>query len=332
MLVPHEKRLVRPMHLTNYLCSMSPIFEEKILYRTHQHWIVPAMWFVRLMIFVVIPMSVVVYFFGWYSWILVMITSFVLTSLIAWYVWFLWRNSWLFIWNQKITLFVKNGLWSQYTMSVQYRNVRDSAVSKNSFFGYMLGFWTFFVRSSAGDGEFQAQFIPKAWKVYALVNALSCYSDEQRSRIHDITTLHQMHQGKDYVHQKSFEKSQDGVEHNISILQNIAWITAVMRLDTVAQEWIRAHEESRNHGVLETLRRNNVLVFLHDSSFRMPAGKLSEKTASGEVYFPWVPFPEIQGDNVISGSPSKKIHDQIIKIFAHTNPDDASVLVGWDNT
>ena len=100
--------------------------------------------------------------------------------------------------NQKITLSVRNGLWSQYAMNIRYRNIRDSAVSTNSMWGYLFKYGTLFVRSSAQDGDFRAHFVPKVGKVYALVNALSRYSDDERAHFDSIEKLHAYHQEKEF--------------------------------------------------------------------------------------------------------------------------------------
>lgn len=121
------------------------------------------------------------------------------------------------------------------------------------------------------------------------------------------------------------------VASNITRLKNIPGVTAVVELDRIARDWIRDHEETRNHGVLEVVRRTHVVAFLHNSVFRDATTDITAKTASGEVYFPGVPFPEVVGNNVISGSPSMKIHTELSKLFPYADPLDATVLVGWDS-
>lgn len=103
--------------------------------------------------------------------------------------------------NQKITLSVRNGLFSQYAMNIRYRNIRDCAVSKNSLVGYLLKYGTLFVRASSGsDGDFQARHVPKVWKVYALINALSRYTDDERAQFDTIEKLHAHHIEKEFSH------------------------------------------------------------------------------------------------------------------------------------
>ncbi len=165
--------------------------------------------------------------------------------LVVAYDYYLWVHSWLMIGNQKITLTVRNKLFSQYAMNIRYRNIRDSAVSKKNILGYMLKYGTLFVRSSANEGDFQAHFVPKVGKIYALVNALSRYTDDERSHIHTVEALHDFHQQKEFV-------IQDGALHSMTLeegilrLKNLPGITEAVELSGEARNYIRAHEEIRN--------------------------------------------------------------------------------------
>lgn len=303
-------------------------FEEKILYKTHQHWIVLVSQSCKLIAYWAFPLSLLTYFlsawsWGWTTWV------FFLTSLIViGYDHYLWHHSWLLIGNQKITLSVRNGFFSQYAMNIRYRNIRDSAVSKNSMLGFLFKYGTLFVRSSANEGDFQARFVPKVGKVYAIVNALSRYSDEERTHIHTIEELHAFHQNKEFSHQNSAHSM--SVEEARDVLKNIPGVTDVLELSVEAKTFIRSHEELRNIGVIETLARDHVLVFLHNDQFRDPAANIVEENAMKDVYFPSVPFPEIRGKRVTSGSPSKKVHEYLLQFFPYSDTMDASVLVWWD--
>ena len=84
-------------------------------------------------------------------------------------------------------------------MNIRYRNIRDCAVSKNSMLGFFLKYGTLFVRASSGsDGDFLAHHVPKVGKVYALVNALSRYNDDERASIDTIEKLHNHHTQKEF--------------------------------------------------------------------------------------------------------------------------------------
>jgi hypothetical protein len=169
-------------------------FEEKILYKTHQHWIVPVLSTIKLLLLVALPTTIVVYFISQYSSLITGVYGLVVSLAIVFYDHYLWEHSWLLIGNQKVTLSVRNGIFSQFAMNIRYRNIRDSAVSKHSMLGFLLKYGTVFVRSSAAEGDFRAHYVPKVGKVYALINALSRYSDEERAHIDSIEKLHTYHQ------------------------------------------------------------------------------------------------------------------------------------------
>ena len=50
--------------------STKQTFEEKILYKTRQHWIIPVINSIKLILIVALPISIVTYFFSGYSWII----------------------------------------------------------------------------------------------------------------------------------------------------------------------------------------------------------------------------------------------------------------------
>ena len=182
--------------------SSTPNFEEKILYKTHQHWIIPVINSLKLIILFAVPATIVAYFVSGYSWWITSLVFIVISGLLSAYDHYLWHHSWLMIGNQKVTLLVRNGFWSQYAMNIRYRNIRDSAVSKNSMWGYLFKYGSLFIRSSAQDGDFRAHYVPKVWKLYALVNALSRYSDDERAAFDTIEKLHAYHQKSEFTHKE----------------------------------------------------------------------------------------------------------------------------------
>lgn len=303
-------------------------FEEKILYKVHQHWIVPLIQSIKLLIIIILPLTVVVYFSSNYSMMWTIVGFVILSVVVLGYEHYLWHHSWLMVGNQKITLSVRNGIFSQYAMNIRYRNIRDCAVSKNSLLGFLLKYGTLFIRSTAAEGDFTAYYVPKVGKVYALVNALSRYNDDERSSMDSIEALYNFHSKTEFPGTVS---QSDTVEKNIQSLKALGGITEVIPLDHDARKYIAAHEEIRNHGVHEVLRRKHVLCFLHDSGFRTASGPLTQKTATGEVYFPGVPFPEATGNDVISASPSSTIHAYLLLFFPYATESEATVLVGWND-
>lgn len=126
-------------------------FDEKILYKTHQHWIILFIGSLKLIIVLVLPISVLVYFFSNYSLLWTSIIFLLLTLIVSLYDHYLWKHSWLFVGNQKVTLSVRNGMFSQYAMNIRYRNIRDCAISKHSIWSFMFKYGTIFIRSSANE-------------------------------------------------------------------------------------------------------------------------------------------------------------------------------------
>jgi hypothetical protein len=117
----------------------------------------------------------------------------------------------------------------------------------------------------------------------------------------------------------------------VTTIKNLPWVTDVIELSSHSREYIRTHEESRNHGVMEVLSREHVVCFLHNSDFRKPESSLVHKDNSWEIIFPPVSFSEISGVSVVSGSPSEAVHMYLLKYFPYASEGDASILVGWDS-
>lgn len=304
-------------------------FEEKILYRTHQHWIIPTLQSLKNFCIGVLPITVVLYF-SVNSWVYTIVWWSILIILMIAYSYYLWYHSWLLVGNQKITLIVRNGIFSQFAMNIRYRNIRDSAVSKNNIFGFLLKYGTLFVRSSANEWDFTAHHVPKVWKVYALVNALSRYNDDERASIDTIEKLHSHHTHTEF----SGNIEHDTPNDIVNIISSVLTIPGVWEVVEIADEtrkalqWI---EEIRNHGVHESLRRKHLICLTHDSTFRAPSAPITATTQSGEVYFPGVPFPEVTGKDVISASPGTRAHAYLRQFFPYATDHDATILVGWNN-
>ena len=102
-------------------------------------------------------------------------------------------NSWLLVGNQKVSLVVRNGIFSQWSSNIRYRNMNDIACSKHTAFSYFFGYGTLFARSSGADGDFQAAYIPKVGKIYAIMNTLCRYNDDERELIHTLEELYEFH-------------------------------------------------------------------------------------------------------------------------------------------
>ena len=173
-------------------------FEEKVLYKTRQHLIIPLSKSLASVFFIALPIGFLTYFVSGYSFWWAYLIFFLLSSVVSWYFFYLWYHSWLMIGNQKITLAIRNGIFSQYAMNIRYRNIRDCAVSKSNIWSFLFRYGTLFMRSSWAEGDFEARFVPKVGKIYAIINALSRYDDEERSEIGDIHALHTHHKKQEF--------------------------------------------------------------------------------------------------------------------------------------
>ena len=303
-------------------------FEEKILYKSRQHWIIPTIQSIKLLLLIIIPLTVFLWFITNYSLGMTIVWFCILCIFILGYEHYLWRHSWLFIWNQKVTLAVRNGLFSQYAMNIRYRNIRDSAVSKNSMIGFILKYGTLFIRSTNSEWDFIAKYVPKVGKIYALINALSRYSDDERANIDSIEKLHAYHTKQEFAPPSRAHTM--NLEWALERIKNTPWVVDIIELSRDSCAFIQIHEESQNHGVREAIKRTHTICFLHNSEWRDSIEPLVWKDKNGHMIFPGIPFPEIVGISVVSGSPSKKIHEYLLQFFPYASPDDATIIVGWD--
>lgn len=302
-------------------------FEEKILYKVHQHWMIPLIQSLKLCIIVILPITGAIYFGSNYSVLWTVIGCILVSGIVLGYEHYLWHHSWLMVGNQKVTLSVRNGLFSQYAMNIRYRNIRDCAVSKNNILGFIFKYGTLFIRSTSAEGDFTAYYVPKVGKVYALVNALSRYNDDERASMDSIEALYNFHSKTEFPGTFSHH---DLVQTNIDHVRALSGVTEVILLSPEACSDIASHEEIRNHGVHEVLRRKHIICFLHNNEFRSASGPLTQKTVTGEVYFPGVPFGEVEGKDVISASPGSAVHAYLLQFFPYATESEATVLVGWN--
>jgi len=185
----------------------------------------------------------------------------------------------------------------------------------------MLGYGTFFARSSAGAvGDLVAPSIPRIEKVYKIINTLHNFSDEERKQIKNL---------EDIMQPSSLEKNQDSdknlwsqtnetideaTQKEKQILLNIQWIKEVVVLSDTDRRYIFEHEEDRNHGVYECLRRQVVFAATHDSTFREPDEAIVMK-AWEKVVFPVIEFHEIKRKKVSSSSPGRTVHEYLVPKF-----------------
>lgn len=99
-----------------------------------------------------------------------------------------------------------------------------------------------------------------------------------------------------------------------------------MLLDGKDRKYIFEHEEDRNHGVHEALRKQVLFAATHDSTLRDPDEAIVLQ--SGEkVIFPSVKFHEIQRPSVISSSPGLTVHEYLVPKFQDFDDYDATLLI-----
>ncbi|MAF51237.1 MAG: hypothetical protein CMH64_04055 [Nanoarchaeota archaeon] len=120
------------------------------------------------------------------------------------------------------------------------------------------------------------------------------------------------------------------VRQIIKTLSETKGLDNVNLLKEEIKDIIRNLENDSNEGVISCLDRKYTLVLTHDSNFRDPVREIVKKE-NGEITFPPIPFPEVKATNVVSSSPSKEVHDFLVKEFNLTLEDDATLLIGFDS-
>ena len=108
-------------------------------------------------------------------------------------------------------------------------------------------------------------------------------------------------------------------------LKNILGIGNVILLNKEQKKRILELEDGNNVGVMKCVKREFCFFCTHDSSFREPDCEIVRKN-NEKIIFPPVGFHEIPG--AISSSPSKKVHDWVVKELGLKLKDEASLLIG----
>ncbi len=113
-------------------------------------------------------------------------------------------------------------------------------------------------------------------------------------------------------------------------LNKVKGLRVLFTLEDEQRDIIRDLEEERNKGVFECLDREYTMLLAHDSSFREP----DEKIVNGKdkkVIFPGVPFHEVDAKNVVSSSPSGRVHRALMEMLhIHLDEEEATLLIGFD--
>jgi len=120
------------------------------------------------------------------------------------------------------------------------------------------------------------------------------------------------------------------VENIIKDLESVNGLGNVKLLNTKNKQLISKLEESNNIGVLECLNREFTLALTHDSSFRGPVSEIVLENG-GQMILPAVAFPEVNGKDVVSSSPSTRVHDALIdELGLNLDEEEATLLVGFN--
>ena len=112
-------------------------------------------------------------------------------------------------------------------------------------------------------------------------------------------------------------------------LKKVKGLSNINLLNNKLKKCILDMEKKSNIGVLESLKRKYTIVLTHDSNFRKPEEKIV-KRENGRIIFPAVSFSEVKTKNAVSSSPSKKVHDFLVKRFNLKLKDEATLLIGFD--
>lgn len=297
---------------------------SKVLYKVHQHPLIMFFKIAKAMFAWALPLSLIVLFVTNFSVILFSITFILLSAVIYYYYFFFWNNSYFLIYNDKLWISVRNWFFSKFDMSLQFRNIKDTAYAKNHLLHFTFDYWTFFARSSAWAAwDFEAPELPGVEKIYKYVNFILSLNEIERYKLN---SLDDKIIADYYLNPKSPEEI---ISMEIDNLKKITWIKEVIKLNTEDRNFIFDNEEDRNHWVYETLKRDVVLCFTHDAAFRDPDAPIVIKNWS-KVIFPPVSFHEIKRKNVVSSSPSLKVHNYLLKYFENLDKDDATVFVWFD--
>lgn len=226
-------------------------------------------------------------------------------------------------------------------MSIHFRNIRDTAFSKNNIFHYIFNYGTLFARSSAwAVWDLEAQYIPNIEKVYKIINALHSMDESERKKLNNLQDII-------YPHLSSHEKSvksiwwadwwadsvietlEEVIEKEKNILLSIQGIKEVVVLDWKDRRYIFEQEEDRNHGVFECLRRQVLFAAIHNSTLRDPDETIVMQ-AGEKIIFPVVEFHEIKRKKVSSSSPWLTVHNYLVPKFQDFDDYDATLLIWFD--
>ncbi len=283
---------------------------KNIIYRTHQHFLVPVIKTLKI---------------GLLPSLLVAILTYILVNLLAaialfliilllffWYYFYFWKKSYLAITNNRVYMDVRNWIFSKFNISIHFSQIKDIAYSKNNFLHSIFDYGVLFIRSSAGaEGNFISPDIPNIEFVYNKINYLYSLKHNKLETNTDNKTKEQT------------------INEVITKLLSIHWIKEAIPLNLEEKQHIKNNEEQRNFGVHEAIKREVTLAVTHDSNFREPDAPIVIEYWNN-VIFPPVSFHEINQKNIVSSSPWVQIHQYLVPKFYDIDENDATLLIGFD--
>lgn len=305
-------------------------FTDKVLYSSHQHKIILLTNFLKSLLIINLPASIIIYFSTKNTAITA--TAFIIL-LILWffYNYFFWKKSYFIITNQKVLLKVRNGFFSKFHMSIYYENIKDIAYSKNNVLHYMFNYWTFFARSSAwANWDFMATHLPKIEQVYKYVNYLYLMPKEERRNITSLNSSENQNNLENSINKQEKKLTKEEIiEAEKQKLLSIKWIKEVVLLEDKDRKYIFENEEDRNHWVYACISKKITFCITHNSEFRSADSPIVFKSWE-KVIFPAVWFHEVWNSTTVSSSPGLKIHNYLSEKFNNMENNDATVLVWFD--
>lgn len=223
---------------------------------------------------------------------------------------------------------VKNWLFKSYEMVIYFSNIKDFAYTRNHFLHTTLDYGNFWARSwTWKEAEFYVPNIENISYIYNIVDKIYTLPTDKRQHLSSLDSL-------TYSTHSTITQT-DNTPHShidniIKKLLDTKWIKQAITVKNNDIQRIAEHEEDRNHGIYEVIRRKNVICITHDDKFRHADSDIVLSYGQ-KVIFPAVPFHEIQANNVVSGSPSSLVHRHLSKLFPEKLDElDATILIGFE--
>lgn len=298
--------------------------QETVLFKTHQHFVVPLIDIFKWTMIATFPIWIIAYLISEFSILFSLICMLISTTAISIYHIFFRKRGFFQITNQRLSINVRSWFFSQYDLTIYFKNIKDIAYSKNNVMSYIFNYWTFFARSWWGiEWDFQVIHIPNIEKIYKYVNYLYSLDEEERKNINYIKQT-------ESNNPENINKSKEEIieDEKINILK-IPWVKEIIQLSWEDKRYIFENEEDRNHWVYETINRDIVLCITHDSLFREADAPIVIQQWNKTI-FPAVSFHEVKQKNTVSSSPWIRVHNYLITKFKNTDWMDATILIGFD--